>query len=65
MADRNFRRNFDNAVTKEMIELIRELNHFCFHGSGADDDCGGCCFEGDAPCPLAVFHDKLVAKMQE
>lgn len=63
MVDRNARRNFDDNITKEIIELVGKLNHFCFHGSGADDDCSGCCFEGDAPCPLAVFHDRLVDKL--
>ena len=63
MADRNMRRNFDDDCAKAMIELLGNLNYFCFHGSGADDDCNGCCFEGDAPCPLSVFYDKLTGKL--
>jgi len=63
MGSRNERRNFDDAVTKEIIELLGELNRFCFHGSGADEDCGGCIFEGDTPCPLSKFYDKLQEKL--
>ena len=63
MADRNMRRNFDDNCTKEMIELLSNLNRFCFHGSGADDDCNGCCFEGCSPCPLNVFYGKLMEKL--
>lgn len=63
MENRNEKRNYSSNVQKEMTDLLGKLNHFCFHGSGADDNCGGCCFEGERPCPLAVFHDKLVDKL--
>ena len=64
MINRNERRNFDDAVTKEIIELMDNLNRFCFHGSGADDNCSGCCFEENSPCPLAIFFDNLAEKLQ-
>jgi hypothetical protein len=54
------KRNLKDARNKEIVELATSLNHFCFRGTRTDDDCGGCCFEGQSPCPLAVFHDKLV-----
>lgn len=62
MDNRNGKRNFGSNVEKEMISLIGSLNHFCFHGSGADDQCRGCPFEEETPCPLAVFHNKLAEK---
>ena len=50
-------------VRKEIVDLMNRLNYFCFHGSGADDNCCGCPFEGESPCPLAIFHAKLVGKL--
>lgn len=63
MEHRNEKRNFSTSAQKEMISLLGSLNYFCFHGSGADDNCCGCCFEGEKPCPLAAFHDKLAEKL--
>ena len=60
---RNERRDFNDNKTKEIVDLINKLNYFCFHGSGADDNCVGCCFEGNAPCPLHVFYTQLVDKL--
>lgn len=63
MENRNERQKFDNNVQKAMIDLLGNLNYFCFHGSGADDNCCGCPFEEQQPCPLATFHDKLAEKL--
>lgn len=59
MANKIARRNFNNGNADAIIKLMANLNNFCFHDSGADDDCNGCCFEGYAPCPLAEFYGKL------
>ena len=50
---------FYSAKVEEIIGLMDSLNKFCFQGTRTDDDCGGCCFEGETPCPLAEFHNKL------
>lgn len=63
MGNRNEKRNFKDNVTKEIVDLMASLNYFCFHGSGADDNCGGCCFEGTTPCPLHIFHEQLAEKL--
>jgi hypothetical protein len=59
----NEEQNFKDAKINEIAELMHSLNHFCFHGSRTDNDCGGCCFEGQTPCPLAVFHDNLAENL--
>ena len=58
-ADRIDRRSFNNEKADAILELMEDLNRFCFHDSEADSDCGGCSFQGYTPCPLAVFYDKL------
>lgn len=59
MEIRNEKRRFANNVQKEIIDLMGNLNHFCIHGSGADDNCCGCVFENEMPCPLNTFYEKL------
>lgn len=63
MENRNEKRSIDNTAKKAMIDLLGNLNYFCFHGSGADDNCCGCPFKGEVPCPLAIFYDKLTEKL--
>lgn len=56
-------RTLSDNTRKGIEDLMESLNYFCFHGSGADDNCCGCCFEGQSPCPLHVFYTELVEKL--
>ena len=46
----------DNAI----IQLDHALNQFCFHNGGGDENCEGCIFQNNAPCPLARFDQELL-----
>lgn len=61
--NRTERRGFESNKVAEMIKVQQSLNYFCFHGSGADDNCKGCCFENENPCPLNTFYTKLTDEM--
>lgn len=64
MENRESKRNFKNDITVEVGKLSQALNYFCFHGSGADDNCVGCLFEKEKPCPLHMFYTKLMDAYQ-
>lgn len=42
-----------------VYKLLLDLNEYCFHTSEADNDCNGCPFQNEIPCPLNEFYDKL------
>ena len=63
MTTRTDKRNLSNDRDAATLDLLSQLNYYCFHGSGADENCTGCLFENCAPCPLAVFHDELGNRM--
>ena len=62
---RNQKRNINNNLTIAIYNLLGHLNQFCFHENGADDNCNGCCFKNNGPCPLAKFYDFLDEKFIE
>lgn len=59
MNNRTDKRNLADDRTAATLDLLSQLNHYCFHTGGGDENCKGCLFENRAPCPLAVFHDEL------
>ena len=59
MNDRDNKRNLNPKNEDAIIELMHHLNQFCFHKSGADDNCNGCPCNDCTPCPLNTLHEKL------
>lgn len=62
MANRCEKREF-NDNTEAIGNLLHSLNQFCFHDGGGDDNCVGCCFKEDSPCPLGKFYVQLAEKL--
>lgn len=48
------------GIDDAIIRLDHALNEFCFHDGGGDENCNGCVFSNNNPCPLASFDKELV-----